>query len=448
MRPFALRFTQSVAALTLLAGAVQLAVAQESGVTKQMRDRGRLILEKVRLDLEKNYYDSTFHGIDLDAAYARADSQLLTARDNNHLFAIIADFVSSLNDSHTNFYPPARAARINYGFNVQFVGDTAYIIRVTPDSDAEKQGLKRGDALLTLDRFKVERSTWSTLAHVYYALNPRPGMRLVVRAPDGKERQIDIKSKITKLPRILDYSDPWTIATLRDEYDAAQRKPRHYYISLGDSTLIWRMSSFIVERQSLEAMMKIVPKHRSVILDLRNNTGGYVHIQRQLLSYFFDRDVFVGMTHRRGKSDSVVIKPDNPDKPYRGMLVVLVNSNSASASEMTARVLQLEERGIVVGDRTAGAVVTSLGYSHTVGFGRVMHSHVQVSVMDVTMADGARLERIGVTPDHLVLHTANDLVSGDDPQLAFALGLVGHKITPYEAARLFRSDREEVDGLK
>ena len=448
MRPFALRFTRSLAALAIFAGAVQMAAAQQPGVTKQMRDRSRLMLEQVRLDLEKHYYDSTFHGVDLDAAYARADSQLLTARDNNHLFTIIAQFVSNLNDSHTNFYPPARAARINYGFNVQFIADTAYIVRVAPDSDAEKQGLKRGDALLTLDRFKVERSTWETLTYLYYVLSPRPGMRLVVRAPDGKQRQIDIKAKITKLPRTLDYNDPTTIATLLDEYDAAERIPQHYYVSLGDSTLIWRMPSFIVERHSLEEMMKVVPKHRSVVLDLRNNSGGYIHIQRQLLSYFFDRDVFAGMTHRRGKSDSVVIKPANPEKTYRGMLVVLVNSKSASASEMTARVLQLEGRGIVVGDRTAGAVVTSRGYSHTVGFGRVLDYGMQVSVMDVTMADGARLEKIGVTPDHLVLHSANDLVSGDDPQLAFALGLVGYKITPYESARLFRSDREEVDGRK
>ncbi|MGI8842785.1 MAG: S41 family peptidase [Gemmatimonadaceae bacterium] len=448
MRPFALRVIRSLAAVTVLAGAVHVAAAQQPGVTKQMRDRGRFMLEQVRLDLQKHYYDSTFHGVDLDAAYAQADSQLLTARDNNHLFAIIAQFVSNLDDSHTNFYPPARAARINYGFNVQFIGDTAYIVRVAPDSDSEKQGLRRGDALLQLDRFRVERSTWGTLTYVYYALSPRAGIRLLVRSPDGAQRQIDIKAKITKLPATVDYNDPSTIATLHDEYDAAERRPQHYYVSLGDSILIWRMPSFIVERHSLEEMIKVVPKHRSLVLDLRNNSGGYVHIERQLLSYLFDRDVFVGMTHRRGKSDSVVIKPANAEKTYRGMLVVLVNSNSASASEMTARVLQLEGRGIVVGDRTAGAVVTSRGYSHTVGFGRVMDFGMQVSVMDVTMADGARLEKVGVIPDHLVLHTANDLVSGDDPQLAFALGLVGHEITPYEAARLFRSDREAIDRLK
>jgi carboxyl-terminal processing protease len=433
------------AAICLIAAAPHTGIAQRTGVTREMTERGRRMLVQIRKDLEANYYDSTFQGIDIDAAYARADSQLLLARDNNHLFGIIAQFVSELKDSHTFFFPPDRAATINYGYSVQFVGDTAFVLRVGRGSDAEKQGLKRGDALLRLDRFAVERNTWGTLRYVYYVLSPRPVVRLLVKSPDGEMREIDVKAKITKRPRIVDYNDPSTVATLIDEYDQASRQPQHYYVSLGDSVLLWRMPSFVVPRGGLEEMMKLVAKHRTVVLDLRNNGGGYVHIERQLLSYFFDRNLYVGMTHRRGKSDSVFIKPADPEKTYRGMLVVLVNSNSASASEMTARVLQLEGRGIVVGDRTAGAVVTSRYYGHSVGFGRQMDYTVQVSVLDVTMADGQRLESVGVIPDHVVLPSAEDLVKFRDPQMAHALKLVGYSATPEEAARLFRSDREEAD---
>ena len=431
-------------AICLIAGVPRTAIGQKTGVSREMTERGRKMLLQVRKDLETNYFDSTFQGIDIDAAYARADSQLLQARDNNHLFAVIAQFVSELKDSHTHFFPPDRAASINYGYGIQFIGDTAFVLRVAPGSDAEKQGLKRGDALLRLDRFAVERSTWGTLRYVYYVLSPRPMVRLLVKSPDGAPREIDIKAKITKRPRIVDYNDPSTIATLIDEYDRASRQPQHYYVSL-DSVLLWRMPSFVVPRGGLEEMMELVQKHRAVVLDLRNNGGGYVHIERQLLSYFFDRKLFVGMTHRRGRSDSVYIEPADPEKTYRGMLVVLVNSNSASASEMTARVLQLDGRGIVVGDRTAGAVVTSRYYGHSVGFERQMDYTVQISVLDVTMADGQRLENVGVIPDHLVLPSAEDLIKFRDPQMAKALELVGYSATPEEAARLFRSDREEAE---
>jgi C-terminal processing protease CtpA/Prc len=70
---------------------------------------------------------------------------------------------------------------------------------------------------------------------------------------------------------------------------------------------------------------------------------------------------------------------------------------------------------------------------------------LQVSVMDVTMADGQRLEKVGVTPDHVVLPTGDDLVNFRDPQLARALELAGYRTTPDEAARLFRSDREAAE---
>jgi C-terminal processing protease CtpA/Prc len=434
--------------LAHLAAFPPLVVAQRPGVSSEMTQRGRRILEQVRKDLQTHYYDSTFGGRDLEAAFAKADSQLGAAKDNNHLFGIIAQFVSQLDDSHTYFFPPDRAASINYGYGLQFFGDTARIVRVTPGSDAEQKGLKRGDAVLRLDRFLVERKSWGTLRYVYYVLSPRPVVRLLVRSPDGTQREVDIQAKITKRPRIIDYSDPSVIATLLDDYDNASRRPQHYYVSLGDSVLIWRMPSFIIPSDGLEDMMKLARKHRAVVLDLRNNPGGYVHIERELLSNFFDRDVFVGQTHRRGSADSVIIKPANRDNPYRGLLIVLVNSNSASASEMTARVLQLEGRGIVVGDRTAGAVVTSRTYSHEVGFGRVMDYALQVSELDVTMADGQRLEKVGVTPDHLVVPSGSDLAAYRDPQLARALALAGYQTSPEEAARLFRADREQAEGKR
>src|SRR5690606_34527097 len=150
-------------------------------------------------------------------------------------------------------------------YGIQFIGDTAFVLRVAPGSDAEKQGLERGDALLRLDRFAVERSTWSTLQYVYYILSPRPMVRLLVKSPGGAPREIDGKARITKRARIVDYNDPSTIATLIDEYDRASRQPQHYYVSL-DSVLLWRMPSFVVPRGGLEEMMKLVQEHRAVVL--------------------------------------------------------------------------------------------------------------------------------------------------------------------------------------
>jgi len=101
--------------------------------------------------------------------------------------------------------------------------------------------------------------------------------------------------------------------------------------------------------------------------------------------------------------------------------------------------MQIEGRGLVVGDRSAGAVVTAIKFSHTVGFERKIPYETQISVLDVVMSDGQRLERIGVTPDHVVLPTASDLVARRDPQLAKALSLVGVTVTPDAAGTMYRA---------
>jgi C-terminal processing protease CtpA/Prc len=413
-----------------------------------MRERGYTMLQQVRKDLEKHYFDSTYGGVDMNAAYEKARADIATARDNNHLIAAIAQYLFVLQDSHTKFWPPDRAVTVQYGMSLQFVGDTCFVTDVAKGSDAESKGLKRGDALLRLDRFAVERSTWRTLQYLYYQLNPRPALQLLVKSPDAAPRELQIDAKITKLPKVIDYNDPSTIARLLDELDRYDRTPQHYYVSLGDSVIIWRMPSFSVPKTGLEEMMRVASKHSAIILDLRNNGGGLVSTQMALSGYFFDREVFAGLRKHRGKEDSLIIKPQKGKDPYRGMLIVLVNSNSASASEMTARMLQLEGRALIVGDLTAGALVTSYTLWHEVGFGRVMQYAVQVSVSDVVMADGRRLEKVGMTPTHMVLPTSHDIAARRDPQLAFALALAGYETTPDQAATLFRSDREQAEQGK
>lgn len=120
-------------------------------------------------------------------------------------------------------------------------------------------------------------------------------------------------------------------------------------------------------------------------------------------------------------------------------MVVLVDSKSSSAAEIFARVVQLEKRGVVLGDRSAGAVMESQYFQHAVSLSpTTMSSYgATISVAALFMSDGGTLEKVGVTPQERILPTPADLADGRDPVLARAAELVGIKMTAQEASKVF-----------
>lgn len=130
-------------------------------------------------------------------------------------------------------------------------------------------------------------------------------------------------------------------------------------------------------------------------------------------------------------------------RTFKGKLAVLVDSESASASELFAHLVQLEKRGTVIDDRTAGAVMRAKYYARKMGLDTVIFYAMSITDADVIMSDGKSLESVGVTPDVLLLPTAADLAAQRDPLLAHAAQLVGIEIDPEEAGLLFPIEWEK-----
>ena len=116
---------------------------------------------------------------------------------------------------------------------------------------------------------------------------------------------------------------------------------------------------------------------------------------------------------------------------------MLVDSQSSSAAEVFARVVQLEKRGIVIGDRSAGSVMEGKFFTYKMGAQIVVFYAASITQSDLIMTDGKSLEHNGVTPDEVNLPSAADLASGRDPVLAYAASRVGVKLTPEEAGKMF-----------
>src|SRR5688572_15323458 len=83
------------------------ASAQEFGESD--RTRGKTMLNVIKRDLQKNYYDPSFRSIDLDARFKTAEDRIATAQSNGEIFGVIAQALADLKDSHTVFIPPSRA---------------------------------------------------------------------------------------------------------------------------------------------------------------------------------------------------------------------------------------------------------------------------------------------------------------------------------------------------
>ncbi len=196
------------------------------------------------------------------------------------------------------------------------------------------------------------------------------------------------------------------------------------------------MPSFDTGPEDVDAAMSRASRFKSLIIDLRGNGGGYQDTLVRLMSYFTDHDMKV--FDMKGRKDlKPIMAKTRGEKAFKGKLIVLVDSQSASAAEMFARFIQLEKRGTVIGDRTAGAVMTSKSFDNEVGVGRVLYYGASITVADVIMTDGKSLETTGVMPDEVMLPSSADIAAQRDPVLAHAAELMGVKLEAEKAGKLF-----------
>jgi carboxyl-terminal processing protease len=211
---------------------------------------------------------------------------------------------------------------------------------------------------------------------------------------------------------------------------------RHRTIEFGDDLLIWKMPQFDLEASKVDDLVGNFKKKKAVIIDLRGNGGGYEETLLRLIGNLSNHDVTLGQLKRRKETKPMVAKTVGKDA-YQGKVIVLIDSESGSAAELFARTMQLEKRGIVIGDVSSGAVMRSREYPHELGVDTVIFYGVSITDADIIMSDGNSLEHVGVTPDEVRLPTAADLAAKRDPVLAYAASLAGVKLEPEKAGTLF-----------
>lgn len=375
--------------------------------------------------VKKEYYDPAYHGVDWDARFQEFDARMRAASAVNAGLGVIAEFLSALKDSHTYFLPPSRPFEHDYGYRLRIIGEKTYIASVIAGTDAAGK-VAPGDEVISMNGFVPSRETLFTVEYILNALAPLESIELVLRNPAGSVRKLVVNARITEKPKRNIDREPWAIYRTKDT-----RTP-HRLVSLGD-VLVWSMPDFVAEDRDLDGVWGRARQHRAVILDLRGNGGGYVTAMKRMVANVLNRDVTVynRVTRKGSLPESVKSRKDDV---FGGELVVLVDSWSASAAELFARIVQIERRGTVIGDRTAGAVMQARYFE---GESRQLDYGFLVTDANLIMLDGKSLENTGVVPDQTILPAAADLAAGRDPVLSQAARRLGLDLDPVAAGKLY-----------
>ena len=264
--------------------------------------------------------------VDVDSLEDVAIEELLTQLDPHSVYIPAKDLQQANEGLEGNFE--------GVGIEFSILDDTIMVANVIKDGPASKVGILPGDRIIKVDTSNVAGIGIKN-EQVFKLLRGPAGTKVLVQLfrPDGK-RKISYSISRGQIPI---YS-----------IDAA--------LMLNNQTGYIKIERFAASthQEFLEALEKLQTQQlKNLILDLRNNPGGYLSAANQIADEFLDDKKLIvyteGRTQRR-----VEYRAENPGNYESGKLIVLIDEGSASASEIVSGALQDWDRGVVLGRRSFG----------------------------------------------------------------------------------------------
>jgi carboxyl-terminal processing protease len=168
---------------------------------------------------------------------------------------------------------------------------------------------------------------------------------------------------------------------------------------------------------------------KAVVIDVRDNPGGYLDASVKISSQFMSSGVVVEERSRTQKNR--VINAQSGGSLTKVPVVILVNEGSASASEILAGALQDNGRAVLVGEKTygKGSVQEIICLSNLSVGAECKTDSLKVTVAHWYTPKGINISKEGIKPDVEVKLTTQDYNSNTDPQLVKALEVAAQKAT-------------------
>ena len=260
--------------------------------------------------------------------------------DKEILKKALESVVNSLGDPYSTVIDNSLSNSINTelkgqysGFGIQIANtkdNRILIVSIIDDSPALEAGLKAGDIILKMDGESVEGKTTDEFTKLVKNSNKQTIVLTLLR--DNKEIDIAVTRKIVTLK---------SVSSKIFEQDG--KKVGYIYISIfaANTDSQFKKELIDLEKKGIN----------SLVIDVRDNTGGHLTSVENIISMFLDKKHVIYQIESKGKTTKTYSK-NNDSKKYK--VVMLVNENSASASEMLTAAMKEEYGSEVVGMKTFG----------------------------------------------------------------------------------------------
>ncbi|MBY0356636.1 MAG: PDZ domain-containing protein [Candidatus Obscuribacterales bacterium] len=334
------------------------------------------------------YYDPTFHGQNWTSWEHKYDGDIKTVADAHKSIKVMLE---SLKDPYTRFLDPLsfrdendaiNAKIVGIGINLVQKGDRLVVTKTIANSPAQNAGMKEKDEIVAID------------GHSAIGLTPEQAAERI-RGKAGSSVQIAVRRGENPAAKAFDITRAEIIIHAVS------------YKVLDSNIGYIQLSTFISNDAAREFKIALEKLSRTdgLIIDLRDNPGGLLSNSLEIADMLLDGGVIVSTEGRLGKAIDRASGNPLTHQP----IAVIVDDESASASEILAGALKDNQRGVIIGTHTYGKGLVQ-EINHLPG-----GSAVHITVSRYLTPSGVDINKIGVQPDIMV----SDKAQQDNVAIAY-----------------------------